>query len=73
VPAEVLRSSHRRSSHRPTRLPKPRTRSGQQVSGIQNATKESVLAIKAIGDTIGRMSEIASTIAAAVEGQGATT
>jgi methyl-accepting chemotaxis protein len=43
----------------------------QQVSGIQNATKESVVAIKAIGGTIGRMSEIASTIAAAVEEQGA--
>jgi methyl-accepting chemotaxis protein len=45
----------------------------QQVSGIQNATRESVLAIKAIGSTIGRMSEIASTIASAVEEQGATT
>ena len=45
----------------------------QQVSGIQNATKESALAIKAIGGTIGRMSEIASTIAAAVEEQGAAT
>ena len=32
-----------------------------------------MLAIKEIGDTIGRMSEIASTIAAAVEQQGAAT
>jgi methyl-accepting chemotaxis protein len=44
-----------------------------QITGIQNATQESVGAIKEIGDTIGRMSEIASTIAAAVEEQGAAT
>src|SRR6478736_2393084 len=46
---------------------------GQQITGIQSATQESVTAIKEIGDTIGRMSEIASTIAAAVEEQGAAT
>jgi methyl-accepting chemotaxis protein len=45
----------------------------QQISGIQAATQESVGAIRAIGDTIGRMSEIASTVAAAVEEQGAAT
>jgi methyl-accepting chemotaxis protein len=45
----------------------------QQISGIQAATQESVGAIKEIGDTIARMSEIASTIAAAVEEQGAAT
>jgi methyl-accepting chemotaxis protein len=44
-----------------------------QISGIQNATQESVGAIREIGDTIGRMSEIASTIASAVEEQGAAT
>ena len=44
-----------------------------QISGIQSATQESVAAIKQIGDTIGRMSEIASTIATAVEEQGAAT
>jgi methyl-accepting chemotaxis protein len=44
-----------------------------QITGIQNATQESVGAIREIGDTIGRMSEIASTIAAAVEEQGAAT
>jgi methyl-accepting chemotaxis protein len=44
-----------------------------QISGIQAATQESVGAIKEIGDTIGRMSEIASTIASAVEEQGAAT
>ncbi|MEZ0222026.1 methyl-accepting chemotaxis protein [Tardiphaga sp. 20_F10_N6_6] len=44
-----------------------------QISGIQAATHESVGAIKEIGDTIGRMSEIASTIASAVEEQGAAT
>jgi methyl-accepting chemotaxis protein len=45
----------------------------QQISGIQAATQDSVSAIKEIGDTIGRMSEISSTIAAAVEEQGAAT
>jgi methyl-accepting chemotaxis protein len=45
----------------------------QQISGIQAATQDSVAAIKEIGDTIGRMSEIASTIASAVEQQGAAT
>ncbi len=45
----------------------------QQISGIQAATQESVGAIKEIGATIGRMSEIASTVAAAVEEQGAAT
>jgi methyl-accepting chemotaxis protein len=46
---------------------------GQQISGIQAATQESVGAIKEIGDTIGRMSEIASAIASAIEEQGAAT
>jgi methyl-accepting chemotaxis protein len=46
---------------------------GQQIAGIQTATHESVVAIKEIGVTIGRMSEISSTIAAAVEQQGAAT
>jgi methyl-accepting chemotaxis protein len=46
---------------------------GQQIAGIQSATHESVGAIKEIGDTISRMSEISSTIAAAVEEQGAAT
>jgi len=40
---------------------------------MQAATQESVGAIKEIGGTIGRISEIATTIAAAVEEQGATT
>jgi methyl-accepting chemotaxis protein len=45
----------------------------QQISGIQSATQDSVGAIKEIGETIGRMSEISSAIAAAVEEQGAAT
>ena len=45
----------------------------QQISGIQAATEESVGAIKEIGATIGRMAEIATTIASAVEQQGAAT
>ncbi|WP_445490284.1 methyl-accepting chemotaxis protein [Rhodopseudomonas sp. RCAM05734] len=44
-----------------------------QINGIQAATQESVNAIQEIGTTIGRMSEIASTIASAVEEQGAAT
>lgn len=45
----------------------------QQITGMQAATKDSVLAIKGISGTIERLSEIASTIAAAVEEQGAAT
>ncbi len=45
----------------------------QQISGIQNATQESVTAIRDISATIGRLSEVSSTIAAAVEEQGAAT
>jgi methyl-accepting chemotaxis protein len=46
---------------------------GQQITGIQAATQDSVGAIKEISATIGRISEIASTIASAVEEQGAAT
>jgi len=46
---------------------------GQQISGIQAATQESVSAIKEISGTIEKLSEISSTIAAAVEEQGAAT
>jgi methyl-accepting chemotaxis protein len=44
-----------------------------QIGSIQSATDESVSAIREIGVTIGRMSEISSTIASAVEEQGAAT
>jgi methyl-accepting chemotaxis protein len=44
-----------------------------QIAGLQAATEDSVAAIKEIGGTINRISEIASTIAAAVEEQGAAT
>ncbi len=46
---------------------------GQQITGIQAATQESVGAIQAISTTIEKLSEISSTIAAAVEEQGAAT
>jgi len=46
---------------------------GQQINGIQAATEDSVNAIKEISGTIERLSEISSTIAAAVEEQGAAT
>ena len=44
-----------------------------QVAGMQQATRQSIATIKAIGDTIGRIAEIATAIAAAIEEQGATT
>jgi methyl-accepting chemotaxis protein len=44
-----------------------------QIAGMQTATKESVAAIKQIGGTIVRLSEISTAIAAAVEEQGAAT
>ncbi len=43
------------------------------INGIQAATQESVGAIKEISGTIEKLSEISSTIAAAVEEQGAAT
>ena len=46
---------------------------GQQITGIQAATQDSVNAIKEISNTIERLSEISSTIASAVEEQGAAT
>jgi methyl-accepting chemotaxis protein len=44
-----------------------------QIAGIQAATQDSVTAIKEISGTIGLISEISSTIASAVEEQGAAT
>jgi len=46
---------------------------GTQIASMQAATQESVTAIKEISGTIGRMSDIATLIAAAVEEQGAAT
>jgi methyl-accepting chemotaxis protein len=46
---------------------------GTQIAEMQAATKESVTAIKDIGSTIGRISEIATAIAVAVEQQSKTT
>lgn len=46
---------------------------GTQIAGMQTATEESVTAIKEIGATIGRISEIAGMIAAAAEEQSAAT
>ncbi|MCD0424104.1 methyl-accepting chemotaxis protein [Rubrivivax sp. JA1024] len=44
-----------------------------QISGIQAATGQSVTAIRQIGGTISKMSEIAAAIASAIEEQGAAT
>jgi Methyl-accepting chemotaxis protein (MCP) signalling domain len=46
---------------------------GNHIAAIQAATSESVVAIKEIGTTINRISEIAGAIAAAVEEQGSAT
>jgi methyl-accepting chemotaxis protein len=46
---------------------------GLQIVGIQTATQASVAAIKQISGTIRRISEIGTTIAAAVEEQNAAT
>jgi methyl-accepting chemotaxis protein len=44
-----------------------------QVAAVQNVTKEAVEAIKRIGGTIGEVSSVATSIASAVEQQGAAT
>jgi len=46
---------------------------GVQIAGVQAATQDSVAIIKEIGATIGRISEIAAAITAAVDVQAATT
>jgi methyl-accepting chemotaxis protein len=45
----------------------------RQIAEVQTATREAVVAIQAIGESVGRASEVAGAIAAAVEEQGATT
>lgn len=44
---------------------------GQQITSIQSATQESVANMREIGDVIGRIAEISTSIASAVEEQGA--
>ncbi|MEH2586236.1 methyl-accepting chemotaxis protein [Bradyrhizobium sp. AZCC 1721] len=46
---------------------------GAQIMGMQAATEDSVSAIKEIGATIARISDISTTIAATIEEQGAAT
>ena len=46
---------------------------GAQITAMQGATGQAVTALRAIGATIQRMSDIATTIAGAVEEQGAAT
>ncbi|WP_441238734.1 methyl-accepting chemotaxis protein [Bradyrhizobium sp. 930_D9_N1_4] len=45
----------------------------QQINDIQSATRDSVAAIKEIGTTIGRISEISAAITTSVEQQGSAT
>jgi methyl-accepting chemotaxis protein len=44
-----------------------------QIDSVQSATQSTVLAITAIGDAIGKISEVSTNIAAAVHEQGAAT
>jgi methyl-accepting chemotaxis protein len=46
---------------------------GTQIAGMQAATRDAVASIREISGTITRVSEISTTIAAAVEEQGAAT
>lgn len=46
---------------------------GEQIAGMQSATRESVLAIEEISNTIGRVADIAAVILSAVEEQSAAT
>jgi len=46
---------------------------GQQIGSVQGATEESATTIEEVVEVIGKMDEIASAIAAAVEEQGAAT
>jgi methyl-accepting chemotaxis protein len=46
---------------------------GVQIAGVQAATQDSVVTIKDIGATIGRISDIAAAITTAVEQQATTT
>jgi len=46
---------------------------GQQIAGVQDATRQAVEAIRNIGGTVGRINEINASIASAVEEQGAAT
>ncbi|RXH24462.1 chemotaxis protein [Bradyrhizobium nanningense] len=46
---------------------------GAQIAGMQTATEDSVGAIKEIGATISKISDISTTIAATIEEQGAAT
>ena len=46
---------------------------GRQIMQVQDATKEAVVSIQAISDTIDQINEIAAAIAAAVEQQGSAT
>ena len=45
----------------------------RQITGVQNASREAVIALSGISATINRISDISASIAAAVEEQGAAT
>ena len=60
-------------SQSPLKPPRQTAEIGLHIAGIQAATQDAVATIKEIGITIGGISEIASTVAAAVEEKGAVT
>ena len=60
-------------SQSPLKPPRQTAEIGLHIAGIQAATQDAVATIKEIGITIGWISEIASTVAVAVEAQGAGT
>jgi len=52
---------------------KATTQIANQIGGMQAETRNAVTAIQGIGNSIGKISEISTTIASAVEQQGAAT
>ncbi|BAE50938.1 methyl-accepting chemotaxis protein [Paramagnetospirillum magneticum] len=59
--------------HLATQTAKATSEIAEQIGGIQSSTQNAVAAIKAVGVAIGRVDEVVSSIAAAVEEQNAAT
>src|SRR5260221_9578273 len=72
-PVEGWASSPPKSNRWPARRRRRPMRYRPTLSGMQDAAQESVAAIKEIGGTIGQISNIASSIASAVEQQSTAT
>ncbi|MBI3444753.1 MAG: methyl-accepting chemotaxis protein, partial [Magnetospirillum sp.] len=59
--------------HLATQTAKATSEIAEQIGGIQTTTQSAVAAIKTVGTAIGRVDEVVSSIAAAVEEQNAAT